>query len=324
MNSARGSERPGVAEAAGIDRPAGAAAVGLHLDDRPEVPRVARPVSLRAGVIASIAVHAAGVLAILFGPAAWLDSVTPAALELVQPPAIRYVHLAPMVDRTDLARPEAPASDRDRRSRTRQRAAAPDNPLPFSQGQTPERIEGATGDKPIEATPPVAAPPEPPAAPPTPPDPPPVDVKISPDGLLSAPAPGVPSLRQALRGLRNHFRSQNFDNDQGGGTQPGTDIQFDSKGVDFGPWLRRFRAQIYRNWFVPQAAMVHKGRVVITFNVHRNGRITDLQVIQPASTDSFNTSAATALRLSSPTLPLPDAYPLDTVFFTVTFHYNER
>ena len=50
-------------------------------------------------------------------------------------------------------------------------------------------------------------------------------------------------------------------------------IQFDTKGVEFGPWIRRFVAQIKRNWFIPQAAMTFRGRVVVQFNIHKDGRI---------------------------------------------------
>ena len=41
------------------------------------------------------------------------------------------------------------------------------------------------------------------------------------------------------------------------GGQFGPAIQFDTKGVEFGPWVRRFIAQIRRNWFIPYAAMSH-------------------------------------------------------------------
>ena len=54
-------------------------------------------------------------------------------------------------------------------------------------------------------------------------------------------------------------------------------LQFDTKGVEFGPWIRRFVAQVRRNWFIPLAAMTMRGRVVITFNVHRNGALTDVR-----------------------------------------------
>ena len=84
-------------------------------------------------------------------------------------------------------------------------------------------------------------------------------------------------LGNALRNLQRYVQEQSFDNEHGSGDAQGL-IQFDSKGVDFGPWLRRFVAQVKRNWFVPQAAMIMKGHVVITFNIHRNGAITDIEV----------------------------------------------
>ena len=87
-------------------------------------------------------------------------------------------------------------------------------------------------------------------------------------------------------------QQQSFDNDRAAATREGL-IQFDSKGVDFGPWLRRFVAQVKRNWFVPQAAMIMKGHVVITFNIHRNGAITDIEVKKPSHIESFNTPRST-------------------------------
>ena len=105
------------------------------------------------------------------------------------------------------------------------------------------------------------------------------------------------------------MQHQSFDNPTGSGDSQGL-IQFDSKGVDFGPWLRRFVAQVKRNWFVPQAAMIMKGHVVITFNIHRNGAITDIEVKQPSSIESFNLAAVNALMSSNPTQPLPAGVPV--------------
>jgi TonB family protein len=117
---------------------------------------------------------------------------------------------------------------------------------------------------------------------------------------------------------------ESYDNLQGGEGAFGPSIQFDTKGVEFGPWIRRFIAQIKRNWFIPYAAMSFRGHVVLTFNVHKDGRISDLHVLQPSSVDAFNASAFNALQGSNPTQPLPPEYPADQAFFTVTFYYNEN
>ena len=101
-------------------------------------------------------------------------------------------------------------------------------------------------------------------------------------------------------------------------------IQFDTKGVEFGPWIRRFIAQVKRNLLIPYAAMTAQGHVVITFNVHKDGALTDLTVVGPSQIDAFNNSAYGALASSNPTQPLPPEYPTEKAFFTVTFFYNEQ
>jgi TonB family protein len=123
--------------------------------------------------------------------------------------------------------------------------------------------------------------------------------------------------------LQRYLKDQNFDNRKGGLTEQDPDIQFDSKGVEFGPWLRRFVMRVKSNWLIPLNAMSESGRVVITFYVMKDGTIRDLQIVRPSSVGTFNTAALNALKLSNPTLPLPDGYPDDRAFFTVTFHYND-
>ena len=131
-------------------------------------------------------------------------------------------------------------------------------------------------------------------------------------------------LNRALRGLDSVGRNRQYYNLRGRTDRYGPDIQFDSKGVDFGSWLARFRSQIYRNWFIPYAAMSMSGSVVLTFNVHMDGALTDLAVERPSAVDAFTNSAYNAIRGSNPTYPLPPEYPEDHVFFTVTFYFNER
>jgi TonB family protein len=70
--------------------------------------------------------------------------------------------------------------------------------------------------------------------------------------------------------------------------------------------------------------MVMRGHVVVTFNVHKDGRITDVAIKQPSGIDAFDRAAANSLQWSNPTTPLPPEYPSPTAFFTVTFYYNEQ
>jgi TonB family protein len=151
---------------------------------------------------------------------------------------------------------------------------------------------------------------------------PPADTGVRRSPATSRPAPGT--LGEALRNLERYVQNETFHNPQGGVTDPGATIQFDTKGIEFGPWLRRFVAQVRRNWFVPYAAMTFRGRVVLQFNIHKDGRITDIAVVSASDINAFNLAANNAILGSNPTEPLPPEYPDPMAFFTVTFYYNEN
>jgi len=319
-------------------------------DGHPDLARVPSALTAREGVLLSIIVHLAiALVAVLLPETDWWkarEAARQAELQRIQAAAIekqrdqpRFVFMQPQVELAPRTPPppDAPRSDLDRSAVTRERAPVPDNPQPFSRGNTPEHVEAAP-----PPAPPQMARNQGPLTPPAPPAPenqpratnpgetP--DATRLPNGETSLayrkdPESGRPAatspLSQALKNLSRYAEQAAYDNPNGGGTSHLGGIQFDSKGVEFGPWIRRFIAQVKRNWFVPYAAMSLKGHVVITFNVHRNGALTDLTVIGPSSVDSFNNAAFNALATSNPTEPLPIEYPSDKAFFTVTFYYNE-
>src|SRR5688572_5076948 len=195
----------------------------------------------------------------------------------------RFVFVDPRVDLKALRPPpRAELSDLDRQARAREKAVKPANPLPLSRGDSVERTEAAEDERARGAETKVPADTEPPK-----PEPaeelartlPPADEGLRRVPETSRPAPGA--LGDALRNLERYVQNQTFNNPQGGATDPGSTIQFDTKGVEFGPWVRRFISQVRRNWFIPHAAMTFRGRVVVQFNIHKNGRITDIVVAGP-------------------------------------------
>jgi TonB family protein len=237
----------------------------------------------------------------------------------------RFVMVQPRVDiPAPKPPPRADLSDLNRKARTVERAPKPTNNMPFSRGNTFERVEGAppTPETRANETPqpePKAdsqsmALPESPTA-------------TQPKGV-EVPQPRGPSagvIADAIRNVQKYAPRDSYVNVQGGGDQDfAPSIQFDTKGVEFGPWLRRFIAQIRRNWFIPEAAMFQKGHVVITFYVGKDGRITELKVLRPSQVGAFNNSAFNALASSNPTQPLPTEYPDDRAFITITFFFNEN
>jgi TonB family protein len=296
---------------------------------------VGSAIARRDGVMVSVVVHALLAAALILAPS--LDLFAPSAEELQarQQELERqqrerqdrtFVFVQPRVDLKALQPPDrGQLSDLDRKAQAPQLAERPNNPLPFAQGNSSEQIEAAEEARkqgPETRLEPNTEPPKP--------EPqeqlarvlPPADTGLRRAPENSRPAPGA--LGDALRNLQRYVQNQTFDNPQGGQNTPGASIQFDTKGVEFGPWLRRFVTRVRRAWFIPQAAYTMRGHVVIQFNIHRNGTITDVQVVQPSNIESFTIAAYNAIVGASPVDPLPPEYPSEQAFFTVTFYYNEQ
>lgn len=314
-------------------------------DYHPDIEPVGRAISWREGFLLSIIVHLVMIIVILLLPRLFTENLAARRARLLalqqerQRQATQFVFVQPRLDLPAFRAPaRAPSSDKDRQARTVERAPKPGNRMPFSRGNSPERVEAERQEKPRgrgpqpepsagevarnERTAPEAPPktPESSAGRPIPNLRPPAAPQNGANGR--APTAGG-ALGDALKNLQRYVQREQFDN-PGGGGEFGPAIQFDTKGVEFGPWIRRFIAQIRRNWFIPYAAMSMKGHVVITFNVHKDGSITDLAVVGPCQVEAFNNAAFGALASSNPTQPLPPEYPSERAFFTVTFYYNEQ
>jgi TonB family protein len=305
----------------------------FDFDDRyRDIEPVGSAINRRDGVAVSVMVHAAILALLIFAPQ-YLQQYLPA--RPVPPPqqeqprpedAPRFVFVQPRVDLPPTRQPErVEMSDIDRSARSTEPAPVISNPLPSARGNSTERTESSPdermrGEGPAPRPAPPAPDPAPPIETPSIADQRQADLAMMQKPQIQPPAGG--SLGDALKNLQKYVQKESFNN-QKGQTQEFGPLQFDTKGVEFGPWIRRFVSQVRRNWFVPMAAMSMRGRVVITFNVHRNGALTDVTVVRPSEIDSFNTAAVNALLASNPTTPLPPEYPDDKAFFTVTFFYNE-
>ena len=310
-------------------------------DHRPDTPTLPRALTRLESVLLTVVMYLAVVIAYLLMPEIpYFEALEAERLEAAEQRRLeelerlrenaRFVFVQPRVDLQAERPPDrAELSDVDRRARTTERAPNPTNPLPFARGNTSERIEASGPVEPrVEASP--APQPEPAAPEPSeaaregltlPTGPRAMEPRSLPKPVEQGPRPGV--LADALRNAERYVDKETFGNLKGGGQDIAPSIQFDTKGVEFGPWLRRFIAQIRRNWFVPYAAMSMRGHVVVTFFVHKDGRITDLKIVKPSNVDGFNNSAFNALASSNPTQALPPEYPDDRAFFTVTFYFNE-
>jgi TonB family protein len=293
---------------------------------------VGTAISRREGVLLSIIFHGLVAAAFIIGPTLSIFQPSPEELQRRQAElerqreeaSRRLVFVQPQADIPALRPPDrAELSDLDRQAQDPVVAREPENPLPFSRGNSPERVEPAEAERARGADEPESPPqPEPESQ----------LARVLPPadtGTRRPPESTTPprlrgSLGDALKNLQQYVQNETFNNPQGGNDRPGAQIQFDTKGVEFGPWLRRFVAQVRRNWFIPQAAMVMRGHVVLQFNIHRSGEITDIVILQPSAIEAFTNAAYGAIFSSNPTAPLPPEYPLDQALFTVTFYYNEE
>jgi TonB family protein len=300
----------------------------FDFDDRyRDIEPVGSAINRRDGVALAILVHAAILALLIFAPQ-YLAQYLPA--QAVPPPQQRpqpqdqprFVFVQPRVDLPPLRKPDrVEMSDVDRSARSPEKTPSLTNPLPSARGNSTERTESTPEEKMRGQGPaPQPAPPAPPVETPSVVDQRQADMAMMQKPQMQPPPGG--QLGEALKNLQKYVQNESFNNQKGQAQEFGP-LQFDTKGVEFGPWIRRFVSQVRRNWFVPMAAMSMRGRVVITFNVHRNGALTDVTVIRPSEIDSFNTAAVNALLASNPTTPLPPEYPDDKAFFTVTFYYNE-
>ena len=320
-------------------------------DYHPSLEHLDRALTQLEMVLLTIIFHLVMIIVILLAPKwmpAWLQSRPAQPLALLQQPPkeqTRFVFVQPRVERPVTRAPDrAEPSDRNRAARSPERTPNPTNPLPFSRGNTFERVDQppapvarGRGPQPDPAVGQMARNQQPnpaqsdsqtmrmpesssvltmPAAKPPAP-------QNGANGSASVPG-GL--MGDAIRNLQRSMRDESFQNLGGAGGQFGPEIQFDTKGVEFGPWLTRFIAQLKRNWYaiLPYEAMLGtKGHVAITFNVHKTGALTDVTVVGPCPIDAFNNAAFGALMATNPTQPIPAAYPDERAFFTVTFFYNE-
>lgn len=310
-------------------------------DHRPDTPTIPRPMSLREIVLITVNLHLVALVIILLGPRipfiARIIEARQQEAELQrqevekqleqQRERPRFVFMQPRLERPVPPPKRAEMSDIDRRARSVERAPDPRNPLPFSRGNTTERVDSTPDLKPTPPTPGETAPAPSEAKPET--QSPPLTAQDSPNGFkrpddTAKPSSSTGILADAIKNVQKYAKNEGFVNLQGQTQEFGPAISFDSKGVEFGPWIARFVAQVRRNWFIPMAAMTMKGHVVVTFNVHKDGRITDVSVAKPSPVDAFTLSARNAILATNPTIPLPPEYPDEKAFFTVTFFFNEN
>jgi len=303
-------------------------------DHRPDTPILDRPLTRLEQILITIIAYLLVVIAAIITPhtsiykayvaaqKAKLEDLRRQELEREKP--VQYVFSVPKVQIQKM--PERPKflSDESHKATTMMKPVVPKNDVIASRGNSPEKVIEPPKAPQMTAQPAESAP-----APsntnamalPTQPQATIARNDTSKNPLLNQPGQGV--LSKAIQNVAKYSQGETLQNLQGNGDF-GPSFQFDTKGVDFGSWLRRFRAQVYSNWMIPYAAMALHGHTVLRFTIHRDGTITDLMILQASTVDAFTKAAFNAIRASNPTVPLPQEYPDEKMVMTVVFYYNEN
>jgi TonB family protein len=304
-------------------------------DHRPDTPILDRPLTRLEQILITIIAYLLVVIAAIITPhtsiykayvaaqKAKLEDLRRQELEREKP--VQYVFSVPKVQIQKM--PERPKflSDESHKATTMMKPVVPKNDVIASRGNSPEKVIEPPKAPQMTAQPAESAP-----APsntnamalPTQPQATIARNDPSKNPLLNQ-QPGQGVLSKAIQNVAKYSQGETLQNLQGNGDF-GPSFQFDTKGVDFGSWLRRFRAQVYSNWMIPYAAMALHGHTVLRFTIHRDGTITDLMILQASTVDAFTKAAFNAIRASNPTVPLPQEYPDEKMVMTVVFYYNEN
>jgi TonB family protein len=303
-------------------------------DHRPDTPILERPLTGLEQILLTIIAYLLLVIGLIIMPRLpWVKAYEAAQKqkleqlrlqELEREKPLQYVFSIPKVQLEKMPQRPKFLSDESHTATTMEKPVMPKNDVTASRGNSPEKIIEPPKAPQMDAKPADSAP-----APsntnqmalPTQSQGTIARNDTSRNPLLNQPGQGV--LSRAIQNVGKYSQGETLQNLQGNGDF-GPSFQFDTKGVDFGSWLRRFRAQVYSNWMIPYAAMALHGHTVLRFTIHRDGTITDLMILQPSTVDAFTKAAFNAIKASNPTVPLPQEYPDEKMVMTVIFYYNEN
>jgi protein TonB len=142
-------------------------------------------------------------------------------------------------------------------------------------------------------------------------------------GPLVAPPPGERSIAGSLRNLEKRLGDMGAGGMGSATGQQMGPLFFDPEGADFTAWINHFKNEVYRNWIVPQSALlgVARGHVDFEFSVERDGSLSGLRMLKSSGTPALDRAAANAL-VGSRFLALPSDFRPERVTMQVSFYYG--
>jgi len=306
----------------------------------------------RTMFLLSVVLHGVMILLLLFSPNLFRRGAAMMGIRLEPQPKRESTFLWLPPDLLKRLREPPPdtnnLSDKDRRAQGRSPLINPfGKHMPYSQGNTP--LLEVPGGAPPQLPPPTAPPPQASGGSPAPPPPPAENKEESRLRLMDVPPPGNdanPQLRLPLsspgEAIRQSVEAAARGRARGTMEGPGDSMaQFrnldpnfsteaptilsDTRGVDFGPYLARVVFNVRRNWYsmIPVSARLgQKGRVVIVFEILKDGAVPELRLVGSSGSDPLDRAAAGAIQASNPFPPLPEEFTGEHLVLQFIFLYN--
>ena len=111
------------------------------------------------------------------------------------------------------------------------------------------------------------------------------------------------------------------------GTAEAGPLSFETQWYDWGVYAQHMVSRIRVNWYANMPPIIRTGLagvVTVRFTIHRDGRISDVTVLNSSTVPPYDFAAKKAIEISSPLNPLPKDFPNSTERVTAMFYYNKR
>jgi len=92
------------------------------------------------------------------------------------------------------------------------------------------------------------------------------------------------------------------------------------KGFDLSPYLGEMEGKVKPNW--KPSFRQDDRTTVLTFNIEKNGQVSDLRVTQSSGSAEVDRESVEAIEKSLPFAPLPAEFPLDSLEITFSFNIH--
>ena len=102
-------------------------------------------------------------------------------------------------------------------------------------------------------------------------------------------------------------------------------LSFETQWYDWGDYAQSMVSRIRVNWYANMPQLIRTGmpgKVTIRFTIHRDGRISDVTILEGSGIPPYDHAAKKAIELSSPLNALPKDFPNPYERVTAMFFYN--